>query len=108
MSGAADAVPNAERGEAGLRVGGITMTLRPTFQALVAAEAEIGPLFQLVDRAAEGKLTLAELAVLFWHCLVDRPPHLTREGLGEAVAMAGLTAVAPVLRHLLGQILAGR
>jgi hypothetical protein len=109
VSAAVDSTPaNPGRGEAALKIGGVDFTLRPTFGALVAAEAEIGPLFALVDRAAEGKLTLAELAVLFWHCLVDRPPHLTREGLGEAVAMAGLSAVAPVLRRLLGQILAGR
>jgi hypothetical protein len=47
MSGA-----NAVRGEASLRVGGEALVLRPSFAALVAAEAEIGSLFGLVERAA--------------------------------------------------------
>src|SRR3546814_19118345 len=76
--------------------------------ALVAAEAELGPLFALVERAADGGLTLNELAALFWHCIVDRPEALTREAVGEAVVAAGLAAVPPALRGLLGQILQGR
>ena len=62
MSGA-----NALRGEAELTVGGRRLVLRPSFAALVAAEAELGPLFALVERAADGRLGLGELAGLFWH-----------------------------------------
>src|SRR3546814_15327814 len=76
--------------------------------ALVAAEAELGPLFALVERAADGGLTLNELAALFWHCIVDRPEALTREAVGEAVVAEGLAAVTPALRVLLGKILQGR
>ena len=61
---------NPVRGEASVEVGGVAVTLRPTFAALVAAEAELGPLFSLVERAAGGGLTLAELAALMWHCSV--------------------------------------
>jgi hypothetical protein len=100
--------PNPVRGEAALRVGGETLVLRPTFAALVAAEGELGPLFALVDRAAEGKLSLAEMVGLFWHCLRDPPEAVTRERLGEAVVEAGLAAVTPVLRGVLRQILVGR
>ncbi|MDX3900223.1 MAG: gene transfer agent family protein [Sphingobium sp.] len=103
MSGA-----NPERGEAALTVGGESLTLRPSFAALVAAEEELGPLFALVERAASGGLTLKDMAALFWHCLADRPSGLTRETLGEAVIAAGLAAVAPVLKTILRQILAGR
>lgn len=99
---------NPARGEAGLRVAGEAVTLRPSFTALVAAEGELGPLFALVERAAEGRLSLAETVGLFWHCVHERPYWLTREKLGEAVANAGLAAATPVLRVLLGQILAGR
>ena len=99
---------NAARGEAGLRVGGATLVLRPSFTALVAAEAELGPLFALVERAAEGRLTLTEMVALFWHCLAAPPDGLTREALGEAVTGQGLAAVTPVLRVLLGQVLGGR
>ncbi len=101
-------VANPVRGEAALRVDGETLVLRPTFQALVAAEGELGPLFALVERAADGRLGIGETVALFWHCRHDAPEGLTRERFGEAVAAAGLTAATPVLRVLLGQILSGR
>ncbi|WP_375197365.1 gene transfer agent family protein [Sphingobium sp.] len=107
MSGAGQA-PNGARGEAALELGGETFTLRPSFAALVAAESELGPLFALVERAAEGRLSLSEMAGLFWHCLVDPPGGLTREALGEAIVAAGLAKLSPVLRGILRQILAGR
>lgn len=99
---------NPLRGEAELRVGGDALVLRPSFAALVAAESELGPLFALVERAADGRLALGEMAALFWHCVKDRPAGLTREAVGEAVVAQGLAAVTPALRVLLGQILQGR
>ncbi|MGR4889762.1 GTA-gp10 family protein [Sphingopyxis sp. LARHCG72] len=99
---------NALRGEAELLVGERVLVLRPSFAALVAAEAELGPLFALVERAADGRLALGELASLFWHCVKERPEALTREMVGEAVVAEGLAAVTPALRVLLGQILQGR
>ena len=99
---------NALRGEAELRVGETLFVLRPSFAALVTAEAELGPLFALVERAADGRLGLGELAGLFWHCVMARPEALTREAVGEAVVGQGLAAVTPALRALLGQILSGR
>jgi len=104
MSGGA---ANPVRGEAVLDLGGETLALRPSFAALVAAEEELGPLFALVERAADGKLTLAELVGLFWHCLVEREA-LSREALGEALLVAGLARATPVLKAILQQILAGR
>jgi hypothetical protein len=91
-----------------VRVNGCDLVLRPSFEALVAAEGEVGPLFALVERAADGRLGLAELVALFWHCLRDPPGGLTREGFGEAVVAGGIANATPVLRVLLGQILAGR
>lgn len=102
------AAANTLRGEAELRVGERTYVLRPSFAALVAAEGELGPLFALVERAADGRLGLGELASLFWHCVKKRPEGLTREAVGEAVITEGLAAVTPALRVLLGQILSGR
>lgn len=98
---------NPERGEAALMIGGDRLALRPSFAALVEAEQELGPLFNLVERAADGKLSLADLVALFWHCLVDREA-LSREVLGEAVLALGLAKVTPVLRAVLQQILAGK
>ena len=105
---AAPKIANALRGEAELRVDGQLHVLRPSFAALVAAEGELGPLFALVERAADGKLGLGELACLFWYCVRERPESLTREAIGEAVVGQGLAAVTPALRVLLGQILQGR
>ena len=99
---------NPERGEAELRVAGVRVVLRPSFTALCAAERELGPLFALVERAAAGSLALGEMVALFWHCRVDPPEAMTREALGDSVVRAGLAAATPVLRVLLGQILAGR
>ncbi len=99
---------NPARGEAAIRVAGESLVLRPSFAALVAAEAELGPLFALVERAADGRLALGEMVALFWHCLNARPEGLTREAFGEGVAAGGLAAATPALRALIGQILAGR
>ncbi|HEX8445126.1 MAG TPA: gene transfer agent family protein [Sphingomonas sp.] len=99
---------NAARGEAALTVDGRGVTLRPSFQALVAAEADLGPLFDLVERAAAGKLSLHEIATLFWHVVVERDDGLTRERIGEAILEVGLAAVTPALRTLIVQILQGR
>jgi hypothetical protein len=98
---------NPHRGEASLVVAGETLVLRPTFGALVAAEQELGSLFALVERAAEGGLKLSEIAVLFDHLSARRPAAITRERIGEAVVARGLAKVTPVLRVVLSQILQG-
>jgi len=98
-------VANAARGEASLAVGGRVLLLRPSFAALVAAEEELGPLFALVERAAEGRLTLAEMAALFWHIAGGRA---SRAEIGAAIVEQGLAGVTPALKALLTQILQGR
>lgn len=95
------------RGEAAITVAGATRQLRPSFDALVRAEEELGPLFALVERAGAGQLRLNEIAALFWHCLAERG-GLTREGVGEAVLAMGLVEAARPLRVLLGEILRGK
>lgn len=99
---------NPVRGEAAIRVAGETLVLRPSFTALVAAEAEIGPLFALVERAADGRLGLDEMVALFWHCRHEAPDALDRARLGDAIVAGGLAQATPVLKLLLQQILAGR
>lgn len=101
MSGA-----NPQRGEAQFEVGGKMLQLRPTFNALVCAEEELGPLLALVERAGEGQLRLAEIAALFWHCLADRT-GIEREAVGRAVVQQGLAAATKPLRILLSEILRG-
>ncbi|HYD13205.1 MAG TPA: gene transfer agent family protein [Allosphingosinicella sp.] len=99
---------NPARGEAMIMVGGAPLLLRPSFAALIEAEAELGPLFGLVERAAEGQLGIGEMASLFFHCAAERPDGVTRERIGQAIAETGLARAAPALRVLLGQILQGR
>ena len=101
-----DQIANPARGEAAIVVGGETLMLRPSFAALVAAEGELGPLFTLVERAVAGGLTLGEMAGLFWHC-VESDARPSRAAVGEAVVAMGLARCAPVLRVVLGQVLAG-
>ena len=96
---------NAARGEAAMMIAGETLILRPSFEALVAAEEELGPLFAVVERAASGGLRLGEMAALFWHCSGRGVP---RERIGAAIAESGLAKMTPVLKLLLVQILQGR
>ena len=97
---------NVARGEAAFEVGGHKLIVRPSFAALVEAESELGPLLALADRAAEGKLLLAEIAGLLWHCLAERD-GLTRDAIGEALVEGGVGAALPALRAILRQVLAG-
>lgn len=114
MSGATIAGPakranaNPTRGEASIAVDGERLVLRPSFEALVAAEEELGSLFALVERAAQGGLRIGEMSALFWHCVRDRGEHVTRERIGAAIAESGLARVTPILKVLLTQILQGR
>jgi hypothetical protein len=96
---------NPARGEASILVDGRTVLLRPSFEALVAAEEELGSLFALVERAAGGGLKLGEMTALFWHCAGG---SVARERIGTAIVEAGLAKTTPVLRTVLGQILQGR
>lgn len=106
MAAGGSARVNPLRGEAAFLIGDQEHTLRPSFNALVAAEEELGPLFALVERAGEGRLQLSEMTGLFWHCLADRT-GLTRDAVGEAVVAQGLAQCARPLRALLGAILQG-
>ena len=99
---------NPYRGEASLEVAGETLLLRPTFGALIAAEEELGSLFELVEKAAAGALKLHEIAALFDHLSRSRPEAITRVRIGEAVIEKGLAKITPILKRVLTQILQGR
>lgn len=80
--------------------------LRPSFENLLAAEAELGSLFALVERAAAGALTLSEITALLWHCLpADARPE--RVAVGRAVLEMGLIKATQPVRSVLAQILEG-
>lgn len=102
-----NSAPNPARGEAALSVDGQALCVRPSFAALVAAEGEVGPLLALAERAADGRLTLAEIEALLWHCLADRPAGMERARIGEALVAQGIGVAMPALRAILRQILTG-
>lgn len=101
-------IANPHRGEASIAVAGETLLLRPSFAALVAAEQELGSLFDLVDRASQAALQLSEIAALFDHLSAGRPQGITRARIGEAIVETGLAKITPILRTIFGQILQGR
>lgn len=98
---------NPHRGEASLEIDGKAHRLRPSFEALVAAEEEVGSLFQLVERASDGALTLSEITALLWHCLpLENRPD--RDAVGRAVLAIGLVAATAPIRVILAQVLQGQ
>jgi hypothetical protein len=98
---------NPLRGDVPLALGQTSYTLRPSYSALVAAEAELGSLFALIERASSGQLLLRELTLLFWHCLPMEATRPSLETFGEAMLASGLATLTPSLRALLEQILGG-
>ena len=98
---------NSARGEAAIHVAGREVLLRPTFDALVRAEEELGPLFALIERAGDSQLRLTDIATLFWFCQSPQA-CVTREEMGEALLALGLANAAKPLKILLGQILRGQ
>lgn len=93
---------NPVRGEVELRLPGATLLLRPTFAALVAAEADVGSLFGLLERAGAGDIRLGEMGALLWHCLAERGGE---RGAFEALLLAaGPSALLPAYRGLLAAI----
>lgn len=102
---------NPWRGEIGLDLLDGYVLFRPSFEALVAAEGEIGSLFGFVEKASESQMKLADVVALFWNCSSvknNAQPPLTREAFSEALIALGMAQLAPVLKHLIGQILQGR
>lgn len=101
------ATANSLRGEAEIVIDGRPFVLRPSFEALVLAEKELGSLFALVERASEGALTISEMTGLVWHCLPDdrRPP---REEVGRSILSIGLLEAAKPVRTILAQVLKGQ
>jgi hypothetical protein len=78
--------------------------LRPSYARLVAAEAEIGSLFALLERTSAGQVTLAEMICLLWHC-AETDTH--RDAFAETCVALGIAALTPAYRRLIETALAG-
>lgn len=97
---------NALRGEVVLAVGGSELRLRPAFEALVAAEAELGSLFGLIERAGRGDVRLADVAGLFWHCCADGR-GTDRAAFEDRLLADGLAVLVVPYRTLLVRLFGG-
>ncbi|MEM8799694.1 MAG: gene transfer agent family protein [Pseudomonadota bacterium] len=82
---------NPHRGEVELRLSIGLFRLRPSFERLVAAEAEVGSIISLLDAAAKGEVRLGVMAPFLW-AIADPKPECTRECFLAAVAGQGITA----------------
>lgn len=102
-----DRPANPIRGEASLVLASGKYVLRPSFEALVIAEEELGSLFAMVERVADGKLLLSEITSLFWHCISNKPDALDRDQFSQELSTLGLSRLTPPLKILLKQILVG-
>lgn len=100
-------VANPLRGEVALLLGGESFVLRPSFQQLVAAEAEVGSLFRLLECAGRGEVTLTEMGALFWHCLVQPEAGLARAAFEARLLAARPGALLAPYRQLLAAIFGG-
>jgi hypothetical protein len=101
------AAVNTLRGEVALELGSGVIRLRPTFGALVRAEAEAGSLCRLLDRAADGDVRLADVSALLWACAEDGWAGGDRHTFEAALLEAGMGRLLPSYRTLLGQLFSG-
>jgi len=99
---------NGVRGEVMLVLPSADCVLRPTFSALVAAEAEVGSLLALLDRAGSGDVRLGDIGALFWHALAGGGPWADRSAFEAELADVGLKALIPPYRGLLAAVFGGR
>jgi len=96
---------NGLRGEVALSILAGDYRLRPSFERLIAAEAETGSLIGLLDRASAGDIRLGEMSALLWHCLdAGRPDRTVFE---QALLETGISAFLPAYRAVLLSIFKG-
>lgn len=95
---------NPLRGEVLLRLPSADRVLRPTFAALVAAEAEVGSLLGVLDRAGSGDLRLGDLGPLLWHSLASDGGEENRVAFEAELLQVGLAGLVAPYRQLLAAI----
>ena len=94
------------RGEVALPLGERACLLRPTFERLVSAEAELGSLFLLLERAAAGDVRLQDVEPLFWACLDGERP--ARADFRAQLAAGGMAGLLLPYRQLLASMFGGQ
>lgn len=98
---------NVYRGETALVLGGQTYRLRPSFEALVSVEAEIGSLIAFVERAGSGALSVTDIVVVLHACAVAGGHDIPRADFAAALLAEGIGAGAAPLRSILAGVMGG-
>lgn len=98
---------NPMRGEVELKLGEKAFLLRPTFEALVRIEQELGSLFSIVERATTGNVTLKDIVTVIWSCAEAGGSDLEREEFGRLIAESGVAQATSAFRSILTIALAG-
>lgn len=99
---------NPARGEVALSLGAHDFVLRPTFEALMQIEEELGSVFALIERVSENQVRLSDIVCVVWLCAVAGGADLGREDMGRLIVKDGMTKVTPAFRAVLLMALAGR
>lgn len=102
-----DAFANPIRGEVSLSLGERKFRLRPTFEALVRIEQEVGSLFAVVERTTSFQVTLKDVVTVLWSCAVAGGADVEMSEMGELIAENGISAATPAFRAILTSALAG-
>lgn len=75
---------------------------RPSFEAIMAIEAELGPVVPLAQRVGAGEFGLRDVTII-----LGATTGRTREEMGAIVLRHGLADLAGPVREILMQILTG-
>ena len=105
-----DAVPNPHRGDVEIELGGRTMLMRPTFEAIVEAETRTGlGLVTLAGKAAVAELSLSHLTSIITAGLKASGEGATYKAVGPMVFEAGISSVhQPVVDYLTNALNGGK
>lgn len=108
----ADHGANPQAGEVAVLLAGRLRRLRPSFEAMVAIEAELGhALTKVNDRFLRQELTLMQLAVIVRHGLIagGETPAPSTEQVAPEVYQAGyLNLIEPVAQFLANALCGGK
>jgi hypothetical protein len=88
-----------------LHLGDVCTAFHPSYANLIAAEAETGSLFALVERASAGSMSLSDMMALLWHCRAET--SLSRDDFNARALESGIAKLTPIFRALIEQALGG-
>jgi hypothetical protein len=100
---------NPHRGEQSIELAGATYVLRPTFEAAVAIEEQLGGLLGLLTRLLNDRtaLTLKEAAVIVCECMKAGGQAANQDKVKRLLFEAGYYTAAPQVLELLTAMVTG-